>query len=259
MAVRPDSRLQSWCVIEREVRAEVVRGLNDRFASLANRISPVAPSRADARDRRYATPHAALVATLTNLDQQCYGARVESQPDTVPGLSEAIERRRLERGLTLKEFAAAAGVTPQGLAPLRKGYRRNYREKLKIGVCTALGWTADSVDRLLKGLPPAPAADYGSGWQAFDDTRPVTRQELEQVRLEVKKDVQELLQDAIVIDLADVNVEANPDDEGTLGFSLEPARIHEPGEHVVLVFKGTREQFAELLRGMGRDERQDRR
>lgn len=75
--------------------------------------------------------------------------------EVVPGLGEAIEARRLELGLSPGQFAERADLTAQGLAPIRKGYRRNYQTKLKVGVARALGWPMDAVDRLLAGEDPA--------------------------------------------------------------------------------------------------------
>lgn len=84
------------------------------------------------------------------------------QEEVVPGMAAAIERRRLEVGITLGEFADSAGVTRQGLAPVRAGYRRAYRERLKFGVARALQWPSDAVDRLMAGEDPG----------SFDDDPP---------------------------------------------------------------------------------------
>lgn len=85
---------------------------------------------------------------------------MNGEEEVVPGLAEAVEQRMAQLGLTPTTFAAATGrpgekpLTTQGLAPIRKGYRRDYQAKLKLGVCHALRWTPDSVDRLLRGEPP---------------------------------------------------------------------------------------------------------
>lgn len=71
--------------------------------------------------------------------------------ETVPGMAEAIERRRVECGLTPTEFAKAAELTIQGLIPIRKGYRREYMDKSKRGIARALRWPPDAIDRLLRG------------------------------------------------------------------------------------------------------------
>ncbi len=69
-------------------------------------------------------------------------------------LGNAIEARRKQLGLSPTDLANAAGVTLQGLVPLRKGVVKTYQGRLTTGVCRALGWTPDSIDRLLAGLEP---------------------------------------------------------------------------------------------------------
>jgi transcriptional regulator with XRE-family HTH domain len=73
---------------------------------------------------------------------------------TVPGMADAIERRRIELGMTPGEFADAAGLTRQGLNPVRQGRRKAYQDKVKIGVARALRWRGDAIDRLLAGDTP---------------------------------------------------------------------------------------------------------
>jgi transcriptional regulator with XRE-family HTH domain len=82
--------------------------------------------------------------------------------EVVPGMADAIERRRRERGLSPSDFAREAGVTLAGLAPLRSGKRRNYMHRLKVGVAHALWWPEDAVDRLLDGEDP----------KTFEEVRP---------------------------------------------------------------------------------------
>jgi hypothetical protein len=85
-----------------------------------------------------------------------------TKEEIVPGLGEAIEARRKQLYNGPLAFAQAAGVTLAGLTPLRRGYRRAYQERLTTPVCRALGWTTDSIDRLLRGEPPVelePAAE----------------------------------------------------------------------------------------------------
>lgn len=84
----------------------------------------------------------------------------------VPGMAEAIEQRRLERQLSPGDFAEAAGLTRQGLVPVRRGKRRDYQAKVRHGVARALAWPADWYDRLLAG----------EDWRAFPDgEHPATR------------------------------------------------------------------------------------
>lgn len=75
--------------------------------------------------------------------------------ERVPGMAEAIEGRRLALGLSPGDFAEATGLTAQGLMAVRKGYRRQYQDKLKLGVARALQWPPDAIDRLLSGEDPA--------------------------------------------------------------------------------------------------------
>lgn len=76
------------------------------------------------------------------------------QYEVVPALRDAVEKRRKELGLGPGALAEAAGVTNEGLMPLRRGYRKQYQERLTAGVCRALGWTTDSIDRILAGGQP---------------------------------------------------------------------------------------------------------
>jgi transcriptional regulator with XRE-family HTH domain len=70
-------------------------------------------------------------------------------------MADAIEQRRVQMGLSPSDFARAAGMTQQGLIPIRHGKRRDYRDKLRLGVARALLWPDDAVDRLLAGEDPA--------------------------------------------------------------------------------------------------------
>lgn len=76
--------------------------------------------------------------------------------NVVPGMAEAIEQRRQEKGLSPTEFAKAAGITVQGLRPVRLGERRRYRHNVRIGVARALDWPDDALERLMAGEVPAP-------------------------------------------------------------------------------------------------------
>jgi hypothetical protein len=80
----------------------------------------------------------------------------QMSPEIVPGMAEAIEKRRIELQLSPGDFAAAAGLTRQGAGNVRRGVRRQYQDKVKIGVARALKWRADAIDRLLDGEQPVP-------------------------------------------------------------------------------------------------------
>jgi len=73
--------------------------------------------------------------------------------EVVPDMAEAIEARMAALKITPTDLAERTGLSLPGLAPVRKGYRRNYRAQLRWALCAALRWTPDSVDRLLRGEP----------------------------------------------------------------------------------------------------------
>lgn len=79
------------------------------------------------------------------------------QRESVPGMAEAIERRRLDLGLTKGELAERAEVTRQGLDPVRRGERRDYNDRTIIGVARALRWEVDWYARLCDGREPVEA------------------------------------------------------------------------------------------------------
>lgn len=78
--------------------------------------------------------------------------------EVVPGMAEAIEGRREQLHLSPGDFAHSAGLTAQGLAPVRRGYRRQYQAKVRNGVARALRWPTDWYSRLIDG----------EDWQAFE-------------------------------------------------------------------------------------------
>lgn len=84
--------------------------------------------------------------------------------DKVPGMAEAVEARRVARGLSPGQFAREAGLTAQGLVPVRRGERREYHDKVRVGVARALHWPLDWYDRIRDGqdgllLPDTDHAD----------------------------------------------------------------------------------------------------
>lgn len=89
------------------------------------------------------------------------------------GVADAIAERRQELGMNVEALVEATGVTRQGLAPLLRGERRAYQERLTMPVCRALRWTPDSIARLLDGEPAKPlSSPVGS------DDLPASRQQL---------------------------------------------------------------------------------
>lgn len=80
--------------------------------------------------------------------------------DEVPGMAEAIEARRLDRQLSPTAFAKAAGLTTQGLVPVRRGLRRDYHDKVRTGVARALAWPLDWYDRIQAGDTDLPDTEH---------------------------------------------------------------------------------------------------
>ena len=78
---------------------------------------------------------------------------------TVDGMAELIEARRRALGLTVQDLIEQTGLTRPGLAPLLRGERRRYQERLTLPVCRVLKWTPDSIERLLAGGPPVEIED----------------------------------------------------------------------------------------------------
>ena len=81
-------------------------------------------------------------------------------PETSRHLADHIEARRKQLGLNPTQLAEAAGLSLQGLKNIRKGKIRNYQERLTLPLTRALGWTPDSIDRLLAGQEPVELVDF---------------------------------------------------------------------------------------------------
>lgn len=106
------------------------------------------------------------------LDVAKHSAESGSVPEeTVPGMAEAIERRRKARRLAPSDFARASGLTMQGLAPVRSGVRKGYQEKVRSGVAKALAWPLDWYERLLAGDDPEtfPDTEHPDRPRSVDD------------------------------------------------------------------------------------------
>lgn len=74
-------------------------------------------------------------------------------------LRDRIAERMAELGLSPTDLETRSGLTGPGLAPIRRGEIRKYQVRLKRPLCAALGWTPDSIDRLLAGQEPQLADD----------------------------------------------------------------------------------------------------
>jgi transcriptional regulator with XRE-family HTH domain len=130
-------------------------------------------------------------------------ARVESMAST-------IEARRLALGLTIQDLVDQTGLTRPGLAPLLRGDRRNYQERLTLPICRVLRWTPDSIDRLLAGQEPI-------------ETSPITRPDDELVELraqvaDLTRTVRELGASVATLaaEVARLRGQPNPPAHGTL-------------------------------------------
>lgn len=91
--------------------------------------------------------------------------------DLVPGMAEAIEERRRSLGMTIGDFAAEAGLTRQGLDPVRRGERRQYNDRTILGVARALRWDHDWYDRILAGQRPRNTMAAVPGDDSWDDLK----------------------------------------------------------------------------------------
>jgi hypothetical protein len=80
-----------------------------------------------------------------------------SDEEIVPGMAEAIERRRLDVGLSKGSLAARAGRSRETLRPVLAGVRRKYDDDTIFGVGRSLRWRNDWYDRLLAGDEPIEA------------------------------------------------------------------------------------------------------
>ena len=94
-------------------------------------------------------------------------------PERSDELAEIIERRRRELGLTIGAFASTAGLTRQGLDPIRRGVLKSYEDRTIFGIARALRWAPDWYDRILHGGEPTPA-DEGRTDNGVDDVVDVT-------------------------------------------------------------------------------------
>lgn len=74
--------------------------------------------------------------------------------EIVPGMAEAIERRRTALGIAKGVLASVAGVSRETLRPVLAGELRQYADETIFGLGRALRWRNDWFDRLREGLDP---------------------------------------------------------------------------------------------------------
>lgn len=105
-----------------------------------------------------------------------------------PELAEHIESRMSELGLGPSALAAATGLSLTILGQVRKGYRKRYQDRLKWPICDALGWTRDSIDRILDGGKPVyatrPAGDAEMLAELLDEIR-LLRADVQNLRVQL--------------------------------------------------------------------------
>ncbi len=106
------------------------------------------------------------VASLRDVGKRRWtlAKKVVTVPDVngkeiVGNLAEHMAARMAELGIdSVSELAKLAGVSREGLVPMVRGVRKQYQRRLTRPVCDALGWSHDSIERLLAGDPPVIAS-----------------------------------------------------------------------------------------------------
>lgn len=68
-------------------------------------------------------------------------------------VAETVKQRRVTLGLSQRAAADRAGVSPTTWASLEL-HHNPVSDITAVGICRALGWTPDSIHRLLSGLGP---------------------------------------------------------------------------------------------------------
>lgn len=107
--------------------------------------------------------------SLTISDEAGRTVHVERGGDAWRRVGDAIRARRTELRLTQKEAARAGGLSEPVWNVIEGARQTNYRLDTLHGVTRALGWSADSIDRILAGDEPTvqtrglvPLADAGA-------------------------------------------------------------------------------------------------
>jgi DNA-binding XRE family transcriptional regulator len=79
--------------------------------------------------------------------------------DRWPVVAETVKRRRLELDLSQRAAAIAADTSPTTWGNLEKHSQR-VDPLSRTKICRALGWTLDSIDRILAGGDPEVAEGF---------------------------------------------------------------------------------------------------
>lgn len=80
-------------------------------------------------------------------------------PEYSEHLADAIEDRRRQLRYTPTALIAATGLSAPALQNIRKGEIRQYQDRLVGPLTRALGWTPDSIQRLIDGERPVDLRD----------------------------------------------------------------------------------------------------
>ena len=71
-------------------------------------------------------------------------------------LAKRIEQQRKALGYSPTGLATATGLSLQAIKNIRKGEIRQYQDRTTGPLTRVLGWTPDSIERLLRGEEPEP-------------------------------------------------------------------------------------------------------
>lgn len=76
-------------------------------------------------------------------------------------VAQRVTERRGELGVDVETAATRGGVDVATWERIERAARPGYRKHREEGVCHALGWSSDSIDRVLAGGEPRVAASPG--------------------------------------------------------------------------------------------------
>lgn len=79
---------------------------------------------------------------------------VTDGPDDWKRVGDAVKARRLELGLKQREAALRGRVSDTTWNSVENARRSSFDAATRAGVCRALRWSVDSIDRLLEGARP---------------------------------------------------------------------------------------------------------
>jgi transcriptional regulator with XRE-family HTH domain len=74
-------------------------------------------------------------------------------------VAEQVKVRREDLGLTQRQVAIAAGTTDRYISAIERAERDTYQQKTLRAIARALGWQSGSIDLILAGGDPVPAAE----------------------------------------------------------------------------------------------------